>query len=149
MNRNRWITERMKFFHSNPPTPIAEIKAASLSVERTFPFLRNRSDLSSIQNRRKVLYKQAWWITLPGTTPFFFPFWNRKAFIIICIFLLSDFLKGNIYRIIIIAVINAQRSNKAVQCPNCVQTLFRIIFIRITQDIYRTGQMPFHLLQCR
>ena len=36
-----------------------EIKATLLSVERTFPFFRNRNNLSSIQNRRKVLYKQA------------------------------------------------------------------------------------------
>ena len=61
--------------------------------------------------------------------------------------LLSDFLKGNIHCIVMIAVIHAQRSNKAVQCPNCVQTLFRITFIQITQDIYRTGQMSFHFLQ--
>ena len=35
------------------------IKATLLSVEKTFPFFRNRNNLSSIQNRRKVLYKQA------------------------------------------------------------------------------------------
>ena len=65
------------------------------------------------------------------------------------VFLLSDLLKGSIYHIIVITVINTQCSHKAVQCPNCVQTLFHITFIRIAQDIYRTGQMPFHLLQCR
>ena len=59
------------------------------------------------------------------------------------------FFQSHAYSITMISVIHAQRSNKAVQCPNGIQTFFRITFIQITQDIYRTGYMSLHLLQCR
>ena len=39
------------------------------------------------------------------------------------VFLLSDLLKGSIYHIIVITVMNTQCSHMAVQCSNCVQTL--------------------------
>ena len=134
----------MKFCHPIH-NPEQWNKSHIIIGKKIIPILRNRNNLHKTAEKCCTSKRDESLIGQYNT--FLFPGFKIEKFYFVSIrFLLSDFLKGNIHCIVMIAVIHAQRSNKAVQCPNCVQTLFRITFIQITQDIYRTGQMSFQFL---